>query len=130
MNDVLGSIGQAIGLAKRLCEIGKNIEDAEFMNLLATLNIELAKTKSSLAAVIEQNSQLKLEVNELKNAQGSNLSQLEFRDFAYYGANDDGPFCSACYETKNQRVRLRKVAAAFRVFGHHECPSCNQYYGG
>lgn len=130
MSDVLGSIGHAIGLAKRLREISKNIEDAEFKNLLAVLNLELADTKLALADVMEQNSQLKLEVNGLKNAQGSNLNQLEFRGFAYYGANDDGPFCSACYETKNQKVRLSKVSGHFRTFGHHKCPSCKQYYSG
>ncbi|NAW60475.1 hypothetical protein CAG58_00640 [Vibrio sp. V31_P5A7T61] len=130
MSDVLSSIGQAISLAKRLREISKNIEDAEFKNLLADLNLELADTKLALADVIEQNSQLKLEVNELKNSQGSNLSQLEFREFAYYGANDDGPFCSACYETKNQQVRLSKVTGTFSTFGRHKCPSCKQYYGG
>ncbi|EHW0643083.1 TPA: hypothetical protein N2811_004655 [Vibrio parahaemolyticus] len=130
MSDVLGSIGQAISLAKRLREISKNIEDAEFKNLLADLNLELADTKLALADVMEQNSQLKLEVNELKNSQGSNLSQLEFRGFAYYSASDDGPFCSACYETKNQQVRLSKVSGTFRTFGHHKCPSCKQYYGG
>ncbi|MBE3752988.1 hypothetical protein HJ186_23040 [Vibrio parahaemolyticus] len=59
MSDVLGSIGQAISLAKRLREISKNIEDAEFKNLLADLNLELADTKLALADVMEQNSQLK-----------------------------------------------------------------------
>ncbi|AMF92405.1 hypothetical protein AL536_02690 [Vibrio fluvialis] len=130
MSDVLGSIGQAINLAKRLREISKNIEDAEFKNLLADLNLELADTKLALADVMEQNSTLKLEVNELKNSQGNNLSQLEFRDFAYYGANNDGPFCSACYETKNKQVTLSKVSGTFSTFGHHKCPSCKQYYGG
>ncbi|CAH7265607.1 hypothetical protein [Vibrio sp. 99K-1] len=130
MSDVLGSIGQAISLAKRLRDISKNIEDAEFKNLLADLNLELADTKLALADVIEQNSQLKLEINELKNSQGSNLNKLEFRKFAYFSLDDDGPFCSACYETKNQQVRLSKVSGAFLRFGHHKCPSCKQYYGG
>lgn len=130
MSDVLGSIGQAISLAKRLREISKNIEDAEFKNILADLNLELADTKLALAEVIEQNSQMKIEMNELKNSQGGNLNQLDFRGFAYYSSNDDGPFCSACYETKNQQVRLSKVSGTFSRFGNHKCPSCKQYYSG
>ncbi|EGQ8102542.1 TPA: hypothetical protein ACN33E_002860 [Vibrio parahaemolyticus] len=130
MSDVLGSIGQAIGLAKRLREISKNIEDAEFKNLLADLNLELADTKLALADVMEQNFQLKAEVNELKNSQGSNLNKLVFKGFAYYTQDEDGPFCSACYEVRNQQIRLSKVTGAFTTFGHHKCPSCNEYYGG
>ncbi|NOH69446.1 hypothetical protein [Vibrio rotiferianus] len=130
MSDVLSSIGHAVSLAKRLREISRNIEDAEFKNLLADLNLELADTKLALADVIEQNSQLKLEINEIKNSQGFNLNQLKFKEFAYYNSNDDGPFCSACYETKNQQVRLSKVTGSFSTFGHHKCPSCRQYFGG
>ncbi|MGF1850533.1 hypothetical protein L4C44_01410 [Vibrio satsumensis] len=130
MSDVLGSIGQAIGLAKRLREISKNIEDAEFKNLLADLNLELADTKLALADVMEQNYQLKSEVNELKNSQGNNLNQLIFKEFAYYTQDEDGPFCSACYEVKNQQIRLAKVTGSFATFGHHKCPSCDEYYGG
>ncbi|CSC91434.1 Uncharacterised protein [Vibrio cholerae] len=128
MNDVIGSIGQAIGLAKRLREISKNIEDAEFTNVLADLNRELATTKLALADVIEQNAQLKMEVNELKNSQGSNIGDLEFRGFAYFKNNNDGPFCSACYETKNQQVRLSKTTGMRQSLGDFKCPSCNQTY--
>ncbi|EHH1187278.1 hypothetical protein OTE47_004254 [Vibrio vulnificus] len=129
MSDVLSSISQAIGLVKRLREVSKNIEDAEFKSLLADLNLELADTKLALAEVIEQNTKLKLEVNELKNSQGSNLSKLEYREFAYFDSSDDGPFCSGCYEAKNQKIRLRKASPTFRTFGHHKCPVCKQYFG-
>ncbi|MDD9197598.1 hypothetical protein PVK62_17420 [Aliivibrio sp. S3MY1] len=128
MSDVISSIGQAIGLAKRLREISKNIEDAEFKNVLADLNLELADTKLALAEVIEQNAQLKMEVNELKNSQGSNVGELEFRGFAYFKTNDDGPFCSACYETKNQQVRINKTAGLLKKMGDFRCPSCEQIY--
>lgn len=130
MSDVFSSIGQAISLAKRLREISKNIEDAEFKNLLADLNLELADTKLALADVMEQNYQLKTKINELKNSQGNNLNKLVFKEFAYYTQDNDGPFCSACYEVRNQQVRLSKVTGEFTVFGHHKCPSCNEYYGG
>jgi regulator of replication initiation timing len=130
MNDVLSSIGHAISLAKRLREVSKNIEDAEFKNLLADLNLELADTKLALAGMIEENAQLKMELTQVKHSQGNGLRSLVFKEFAYYTLDDDGPFCSACYETKKQQIRLSKVTGAFTTFGHSKCPSCDEYYGG
>lgn len=130
MNDVLSSVGHAINLAKRLREISKNIEDAEFKNILADLNLELADTKLALASVMEENAQLKLELTQFKHSQGSGRGELVFKEFAYYTQDGDGPFCSACYETKKQQIRLSKVTGAFTTFGHSKCPSCDEYYGG
>ncbi|MFT6636590.1 hypothetical protein [Alcanivorax sp.] len=131
MDDVIGSIGHAITLAKRLREISKNIEDAEFKNLLADLNLELADTKLALADVMEKNAQLRTELATIKHSQGGiSIEPLTFREFAYFTEGNDGPFCSKCYETANQRIRLKKVTGAFSTFGHTQCPSCEQFYDG
>jgi len=131
MNDVIGSIGHAISLAKRLREISKNIEDAEFKNLLAELNLELADTKIALADFMEQNAQLRMELATIKHSRGGGSTEpLTFRDFAYFTESNDGPFCSKCYETENKRIRLKKVTGAFTTFGNSQCPSCEQFYDG
>ncbi|MCV3263343.1 hypothetical protein OGZ01_11815 [Vibrio harveyi] len=49
MADLLSSVSTAISLATRLREIGKNIEDAEFKNILADLSLELADSKLKMA---------------------------------------------------------------------------------
>jgi len=130
MNDVLSSIGHAISLAKRLREISKNIEDAEFKNLLADLNLELSDVKLALANAMEENAHLKMELTRVKHSQANGSGELIFKEFAYYTQSDDGPFCSACYETKKQQIRLSKVSGPFTHFGHSKCPSCDEYYGG
>lgn len=131
MNDVIGSIGHAITLAKRLREISKNIEDAEFKNLLADLNLELADTKIALADVMEQNAQLRTELATIKHSRGGDSQEaLTFKEFAYFTESNYGPFCSKCYETENKRIRLKKVTGAFTTFGHTRCPSCEQFYDG
>ncbi|MGX9523077.1 hypothetical protein ACWX0P_30640 [Vibrio mediterranei] len=45
MADLLSSVSTPISLTTRLREIGKNIEDVEFKNILADLSIELADSK-------------------------------------------------------------------------------------
>ena len=53
MGDLISSLTTAISLAQRLNEISKHIQNAEFKNLLADLNLELADTKLKLANIIE-----------------------------------------------------------------------------
>lgn len=67
MGDLITSISTAISIAKRLNEIGKNIQDAEFKNLLADLSLELADTKLKLSEVVSENAELKQEISQLKN---------------------------------------------------------------
>jgi regulator of replication initiation timing len=70
MGDIVSTISTAISLASRLKKISENIKDAEFKNLLADLGLELAEVKMKLALLIEENTNLKVELNALKNAEG------------------------------------------------------------
>ena len=129
MHTVITSINNAITLAQRLREISKNIEDAEFKNVLADLGLEIADTKLALAQVTEENAQLKSELTKLKHSRGESSSDLIFKDFAYYSDSDEGPFCSGCYDTQKQKIRLGPVSNDFTVFGKFKCPSCKEYCG-
>lgn len=64
--DIITTIGTSISLANRLREISKNIENAEFKNLLADLSLELADLKLNLAGVLDENAELKSRVRELE----------------------------------------------------------------
>lgn len=59
MNDLISTATTAIQLVTRLRDINKNIANAEFSNALADLSIELANLKVQLAALIEENDQLR-----------------------------------------------------------------------
>lgn len=69
MGDLVTIISTAITLASRLKEISKNIEDAEFKNLLADLSLELADAKMRLASLVEENVKLKAKISALNNAE-------------------------------------------------------------
>lgn len=130
MHTVITSINNAITLAQRLREISKNIEDAEFKNILADLSLEIADTKLSLAQVTEENAQLKSELTKLKHSRGESKSELIYKGFAYYSDSDDGPFCSGCYDTNKSKIRLSEIPKDFSDLASHKCPSCGQFFGG
>ena len=65
--DLLTTISTSIALAGRLREIAKNIENAEFKNILADLSLELADLKLQLAGVVEENIELKAKVRRLES---------------------------------------------------------------
>ena len=129
VHSVITSINNAITLAQRLREISKNIEDAEFKSLLADLSLEMADTKLALAQVTDENAELRSKLTKLKHSRGESQSELIFKDFAYYSESDDGPFCSGCYDTQKQKIRLSPVTGHFTTFGRFKCPSCGQRCG-
>ncbi|CAI2308477.1 hypothetical protein P3592_19205 [Vibrio parahaemolyticus] len=70
MSDILSSVSTAISLATRLREIGKNIGDAEFKNLIADLSLELAESKMKVADLVSENAALKEKLASLTSATG------------------------------------------------------------
>lgn len=124
MADLIGTASTAIQLVTRLREINKNIANAEFSNALADLSIELANIKIQVASLLEENDQLKRQLEQ------KNSSSLAFKDFAYYKPNGDGPFCPGCYDSKSKLIRLSKSLAPFDAFGSHSCPNCKEHFGG
>lgn len=128
MSDLITSISTAITIAKRLNEIGKNIQDAEFKNLLADLSLELADTKLKLSEVVSENAELKEEVAAIKHSKSLG-GELVFRDQMYYTQDGDGPFCPGCYDTKGAKIRTPEQKGHGSHFGKYRCPSCNNFYG-
>lgn len=123
MTDIISTTSSAIQLIGRLRQVSKNIENAEFANALADLNMEMATVKIQAANLLEENDKLRRRLEQQHSA------ELTFKGFAYYAANGEGPFCPGCYDNNRKKVRLAKEAKAFHVFGSHNCPVCKQHYG-
>lgn len=124
--EAIAAVSSAIGIAKRLKEISKNIENAEFKNLLADLSLELADVKLKLADFMEENVQLRTELAELKNQEAE--GPPEMKNGVYYKHNGDGPFCTACYDKDGKFMRLKRESDDFPEMGTHSCPVCDQWY--
>lgn len=81
VSDLISSFSTVISLASRLREISKNIEDAEFKNLVADLSLELADAKMKIAALISENAEMKEMVHALTSASGEVCPKCNNRTF-------------------------------------------------
>ena len=81
MGDLITAVSTAITLATRLREISKNIEGAEFKNLLADLSLELADAKLKIADLINENADLREKLNSLTSATGERCPKCNNRTF-------------------------------------------------
>lgn len=70
----------------------------------------------------DENRELRLKVEELEN---NNIlgSEIEFKSGAYY-RNEDGPFCTKCWDVDNKLVRLSTLPRDFGRMGTHTCANC------
>jgi hypothetical protein len=128
--DVIASVQNAIEIVGKLRALSKKIEDAEFKMLLADLSsdladtkIEIAELKTQLAKQLEENIQLR-KLLEQRVAAKPTIS-----DGAYRFEDEEGLFCTACYDTKGLKVRVAPLSPSFRAFGKWKCPACGAKLG-
>jgi len=123
--DIITTISTSIALAKRLREISKNIEDAEFKNLLADLSNELADLKLEAAALKERVAALQEENALLKQtSRPSDEKPIGRKWGCYQFEGDDGLYCPACWDSKRKKSSTNRVNSHFR-----HCPVCNAPIG-
>ena len=107
MSDLITSVSTAITLATRLREISKNIENAEFKNLLADLSLELADAKLKIADLMSENSELIQKIQTLTSATGERcpkcnnltfeiISTKPHKIFGDMGTKEREYKCSGC----------------------------------
>ncbi|WP_414838888.1 hypothetical protein [Carnobacterium sp. TMP28] len=70
----------------------------------------------------EENKRLKEDNSDLKNAQRL-TTELIFKDNAYYKW-EEGPYCSACWDSKNLLVRMILEANGWNEYFIGRCPHC------
>ena len=119
------AIDHAITLARRLRDISKNIAEAEFKNVLADLSNQLADAKLEIVSLKEQ---LAVKTEELRLAKIPSLEVGEKPTMqwgAYRFKGEDGLFCTACYDTKRQKIRTTRLDSRYR-----QCPVCKALLGG
>jgi hypothetical protein len=130
MVDVVPAIQSAIEIVNKLRTLSKKIENAEFNMLLAELTsdlanakLEAANLKNDLAKQVELNTQLN---SRLIQKDGGKPSLV---DDAYKFVGDDGYFCTACFDTRQIRVRLSRLQPPFNDAAKWQCPSCKALLG-
>ena len=128
--EVIESIQAAIGIVSKLRELSRKLEDAEIKMLLADLSNDLADAKLQAASLKVEVSELKTELVELKErALLGSSEKPRFDDGGYHFDGEDGHYCTACFDSNGQKIRLSKMAKDFEDFGKWECPVCNKAFG-
>lgn len=107
-----------MGMIENAKSLGKLVQ--QLGNLDAYQKI--VELQSDMLELLDENLRLKEEAAELK--QSIELQEsVKFEFDAYWiirqgDQDDDGPFCSCCWDVRRQLVRLQQ-----RAFGM-ECPAC------
>ncbi|MBW2466697.1 MAG: hypothetical protein JRF02_05295 [Deltaproteobacteria bacterium] len=81
MANVVSSVSTARNLTSRLCEIGKNIENAELKNLLADLSLRLVEAEVKIADLVSENTKMKEIIDLLENKTGELCPRCKKRAF-------------------------------------------------
>ena len=118
--DIISTISNSISLVQRLREISKNIAEVEFKNLLADLSNELADLKLEAAVLKEKIVALQEENQLLKETTpASGESPIGTKWGCYQFNNDDGLYCTGCWDAKRMKIRTNRVNSKYR-----QCPVC------
>lgn len=125
----------AIDGLKTLATYANDVKDiskrGEFMRIVGELSLELAEVQIRLAETMRENdrlnqqvSTLEKEVENLKNPD----TKLIIKNGLYYTADDDGPFCTGCYDSNQKKIRVNELTRTLRAIGKYKCPVCNNTY--
>ena len=129
MVDVVASVQSAIEIVGKLRALSKKVEDAEFKMLLADLSGELADAKLEVANLKVGMANLTTENQTLKGKLSARAAEKpKLVDGAYVFPEEEGNFCTACFDVRSQRVRLTSLPPTFRDLGHWQCPSCQALF--
>ncbi len=130
LTTAITSIKTATEIAQLLKTTDNSFEKAELRLKIADMMNALADTKISIAElkdiIQEKDEQIKT-LTEL-NREQLNSEKLEYRDGLYFSNDGDGPFCTACYDTKKMKVRVNQMPKNFRDFGKYRCPNCSSKF--
>lgn len=126
MADVMTTVTAAINLTKQLLGLAVVAKDANAKLAIADLQVQLAELKTRLAELIDENNQLK---QELRKASATETAVV-LKEGLYFTPNGDGPYCTACYDSKKQMIRVAEMGSAFHAIARWRCNVCKATYGG
>ncbi|MBE9160082.1 hypothetical protein IQ265_25130 [Nodosilinea sp. LEGE 06152] len=127
----------AIDSLKMLNQYADEVKDSqkrgEFMRLIGELSVELAETQIRLAERMRENHELKDVITDLQKeieSLKSPPSKPLLKKGLYYSEDEDGPFCTSCYDDQSKLIRVVEMPQVMRTLGRYKCPKCNAVYGG
>lgn len=127
----LRAISDATALAQRLYDLASKIKNAELLETVADLRVELANAKNILADATtdvaelkEENRKLIEEVRRLEAANKPDADLIRNGDL-YYKESGEGPFCPNCYLSSKRISLLGGTRVPGANIAIYHCSSCN-----
>jgi hypothetical protein len=126
--DLIGSVTGAINTVLKAKELADKLKNLELKELIVELQSKLLDVKVECINLREENVRLTADNKRL-----SAPPEVQVKDGTYFRVSDgDGPFCTACHDTKGQMVRLAYTSRDERqLMGiNWRCPSCKAEFTG
>jgi len=126
--DIIGSVTGAIDMVRKAMELADKLKNLELKALIVDLQSKLLDVKGECISLREENARLTAENKRL-----SAPPEVELKNGMYYRVQGgDGPFCTACHDTKGQMVRLAGTGRDEQItIGIcWRCHSCGASYTG
>lgn len=113
-----------------LIKKGATIEAQEKIMELREAALEIQEEninlKEEVSTLNKKNKSLQEELDKAKYSKDNN--KLTIVNGLYYNALDnDGPFCTGCFDANGKKIRLNKTSPDFTFAGNHNCPVCKNY---
>ena len=123
----------AINTLKALADLAVKSQGVELREQLLNLRDEMLDLKTALIEAKEENLELREESKALKSKvaelESGSQEKLLIIDHVYYTQSNDGPFCTGCYDSKKERIRLNELPEIMRPMGKYKCPVCGEKFG-
>lgn len=111
----MGVYSEGKEIIKDIISLSKGINDMELKNKI----LELQTTFYDLN---DENRELRFRIEELQNIDHIG-NKIEVRGDHYY-LNDDGPYCTNCWDSESKLIRILDSPRPMRNFGRYRCPKC------
>jgi regulator of replication initiation timing len=134
-------VSSGIDAVKKLADLAVKTQNIELREGILNLREQLLEAKDALLDAKEQVSSYKQENTALKTENEKLKEELEkgqekkfylSDDGLYYteDAFNDGPFCTACYDSERKAIRVSETPVALQALGKYKCPVCKAPYSG
>jgi hypothetical protein len=123
--DIIGSISGAISLIAKAKALADRTKNSELKEAIVELEGQLLDLQSQIVELRDANQKLK----ETAAAKAAAPSEVIIKDGVYFKRDGEGPFCTACYDSKKEFSRLTELGVSHRIMGKWKCPVCRAYLG-
>jgi hypothetical protein len=102
---IMGDIGRVIGLVSKAKEIADKLKNLELKEVIVDLQSKLLDPKEEINNLREANLRLAEQVKMAPVAVEASKETPTIKHGVYY-KGEDGPFCTACYDSDHNLVRV------------------------